>query len=102
MLLVQFYVPLQSARHPGARAADLAQLQQELTREFGGVTAFVSQPAEGLWQPDTEQPVRDSVVLFEVMVENLDRARWAEWRRTLEHRFGQHHLLIRAIECTSL
>jgi hypothetical protein len=36
------------------------------------------------------------------MVDELDRAWWADWRRALEHRFGQEDLLVRAIECTAL
>jgi hypothetical protein len=102
MVLVQFFVPLRSSQQRGASPTDLAQLQQELTGHFGGVTAFVSQPARGLWQPEGDEPIQDSVVLFEVMVDELDRAWWADWRRALEHRFGQEDLLVRAIECTAL
>jgi hypothetical protein len=102
MFLVQLFVPLASRDQPGASPADLEQLQGELTRRFGGVTAFVNQPAAGLWKPNADQVVRDSVVLFEVMVPELDSAWWAGWRNELERRFGQEDLLIRAIECTRL
>src|SRR5688572_25514818 len=99
MFLVQLYIPLASAHQPGARSADLERLQAELTREFGGVTAFVSQPAAGLWKSSPDEVVRDSVVLFEVMVDQLDREWWAAWREDVEHRLGQEDLAIRAIEC---
>jgi hypothetical protein len=102
MFLVQLFVPLASATQPGAKPADLEQLQRELAQQFGGVTAFVSQPAAGLWKPDSDQIIRDSVILLEVMVAELDRAWWARWREQIERRFRQDNLLIRAVECAQL
>lgn len=41
--------------------------------------------------------MHDDVVLFEVMVDPLDRAWWADYRRKLEERFQQDKLLILAL-----
>jgi hypothetical protein len=40
--------------------------------------------------------VRDDVLLFEVMVEAIDRPWWFEYRRELERRFAQDEILLRA------
>lgn len=74
----------------------------ELTHQFGGVTAYQRSPAEGAWKPPGERVVHDDVVLFEVMVETLDRAWWAGYRHTLEERFQQDKLLILAIAVETL
>jgi hypothetical protein len=39
---------------------------------------------------------RDDVVILEVMAEALDRAWWDAYRRTLEARFRQEQILVRA------
>ncbi len=102
MFLVQVFLPIASTGQSGAQPADLERLQKELAVQFGGVTAYVHQPAEGLWRPNSAEVVRDSLVLFEVMVEELDSRWWAKWRREVERRFGQEELLIRALESTRL
>ena len=40
--------------------------------------------------------VRDQVVVYEVMVENLDAAWWGRFRAELEARFAQEELVVRA------
>jgi hypothetical protein len=41
-------------------------------------------------------------VIFEVMVETLDRSWWREYRRQLEQRFDQEVILIRATAIAQL
>ena len=102
MFLVQVFLPVASTNQAGANPADLERLQKELAVQFGGVTSYLHQPAEGLWKPNSAEVVRDSLVLFEVMVVELDPRWWAKWRREVERRFGQEELLIRAHETTRL
>ena len=40
--------------------------------------------------------------MCEVMVESLERAWWAEYRSTLERRFEQRELVVRAFEIEHL
>jgi hypothetical protein len=80
------------------------QVASELTAQFGGLTAHTRAPAQGLWQPEdpaarpdgSSATHHDDIVIFEVMVESLDRAWWASYRRSLEERFGQEEIVIRA------
>jgi hypothetical protein len=75
----------------------LDEVFEELTHKFGGITAYQRSPAEGAWKPPGERVVHDDVVLFEVMVDPLDRKWWAAYRRTLEQRFQQDKLLVLAL-----
>jgi hypothetical protein len=67
----------------------------ELTERFGGVTAFTRSPAQGRWTGGGAER-RDEIVVFEVMVEALDRAWWHDYRRSLEKHFAQIEVVVRA------
>ena len=41
--------------------------------------------------------MRDELVLYEVMVESLDRAWWSGYRSELERRFRQERVVVRAL-----
>jgi hypothetical protein len=71
-------------------------VRQELLDHFGGVTAQLGAPAEGLWR-DEGAVVLDSIVVFETMVSEVDASWWVRYRRKLEERFQQEEVVIRAI-----
>lgn len=79
-----------------------AQVLKELTERFGGATAYDRAPAKGLWKPNPQETVRDTIVVYEVMVESLDAAWWARYRRDLEARLAQQELVVRAMEIRRL
>ncbi|HWI15141.1 MAG TPA: hypothetical protein VNT02_12850 [Burkholderiales bacterium] len=72
------------------------RVRDELAERFGGVTAYVRAPAEGLWKEDARHVARDDVVIYEVMTDALDRAWWAAYRLVLQERFRQEELVVRA------
>ena len=75
---------------------------RELTERFGGMTAYARAPAKGEWKPAPGQTVHDDIVVYEVMVDSLDRAWWAQYRGRLERRFDQEELVVRAHEIERL
>lgn len=95
MHLVQIILPLYSNDGEALDRALFRELREELLDRFGGVTAFTRSAADGLWR-DGSRVQRDEVVLYEVMVEVLDRPWWAAYRQQLEARFGQQELVLRA------
>ena len=99
MHLIAVLLPLyDNGGHPLSREL-FAQVAAELTGAFGGLTAHTRAPAQGLWRPDEHpQPTRDDIVIYEVMVENIDRDWWTNYRTRLEQRFRQEQVLIRAHE----
>jgi hypothetical protein len=40
---------------------------------------------------------RDDIVVFEVMVEKLDRDWWSSYREAFEHRFRQDTIMMRVL-----
>ena len=53
---------------------------------------------EGLWQEKDGATVHDEIVVYEVMVKNLDEGWWSSYRKKLEQRFRQDKLVIQAQE----
>jgi hypothetical protein len=96
MYLVQLLLPVQDEEGRGYPRTLYDDLVKRLTEQFGGVTAYTRAPATGLWEAASGETVRDRVVVYEVMVENLDRAWWAGLREELEAQFAQEELVVRA------
>lgn len=96
MYLVQFMLPLRDNEGAPFPRPAFDQVRDELAGQFGGVTAFLRSPAEGVWKDDGEGLVRDEVVIYEVMTEDLDRPWWRTYRATLASRFRQEEVLVRA------
>ncbi|HYE48105.1 MAG TPA: hypothetical protein VEB20_00830 [Azospirillaceae bacterium] len=95
MHLVQILLPLyDNDGRPQPRDA-FARVRTELAERYDGLTAYTRAPAEGLWRSEGET-ARDDVVLFEVMVPELDAAWWRAYGRDLAARFRQEVVLIRA------
>jgi hypothetical protein len=95
--LVQILVPLEPLGTGAERRAHLKRLADELTAAFGGLTAYVHAPAEGLWEERPGRTVQEKVVVYEVMAPTLDEDWWATYRAELERRFAQERVLIRAL-----
>jgi hypothetical protein len=92
-LLVQILLPMATSAND-KRGFD--KVLQQLTAEFGGATAFLNSPAQGIWD-DGGQLDEDRIVTVEVMVDDLDEAWWRHYRLALEAEFRQKEIVIRAI-----
>jgi len=95
MYLVQLLLPLYDSGGRPVAHERFAQVRDELTERYGGVTAYLRSPAQGTWKVG-EAVDRDEVVMCEVMVQELDRAWWSTYRKVLEERFDQQELVVRA------
>ena len=94
--LVQILLPL--ANNDGQPFGDevFANTRAELTERFGGLTAHLRAPARGLWKAGDGDLSRDDIVILEVMTESLDTGWWRTYRSTLEARFQQDVIVVRA------
>ena len=102
MYLVQILLPLYDNDGHAFEPADYLKLRSELADHFGGVTAYTRAPARGVWKDDSGETTRDDIVIFEVMTEDLDRAWWSAFRKEMERRFRQEHVIVRALTSTLL
>jgi hypothetical protein len=94
--LVQILLPLYDPQGERFPRELYGRVKDELTEKFGGLTAYARAPAEGLWEAPHGGTQRDDIVVYEVMAEELDASWWEDYRRTLEERFRQRELVVRA------
>jgi hypothetical protein len=102
MHLVQFILPLRDNGGTPFPRTSFNEVRDELAARFGGVTAYLRAPAEGVWKEGDQQLVHDEVVIFEVMTDPLDRPWWRAYRAALEAHFRQQEVLVRATEIERL
>lgn len=95
MHLVQLLLPLRDHDGKPFPRSTYRRVRETLTERFGGLTAYTRAPAEGLWDGGDDVE-RDDIVVYEVMVADLDRAWWADFRAGLERDFDQDELVVRA------
>ena len=101
MHLVQILLPLFAPDGQRLDRGHFDAVRRELVDRFGGLTAYSRAPADGLWEQG-EQVVRDDLVVYEVMVDALDRSWWAQYRGELERRFRQQEIVVRSLAAERL
>lgn len=97
MYLVQILLPLYTNERQLFPDVAYEHVRETLTERFGGVTAYQRSPALGHWKQTEAVTIRDDIVVFEVMLETLDRMWWLEYREHLRETFTQDKLIIRAL-----
>lgn len=97
MFLIQILLPLYDNHQQPLPQTEFAAVRKELTERFGGLTAYIRSPATGLWKESSETTVRDEIVIYEVMVEQVDKNWWRFYRQDLSVRFRQEQLVIRSM-----
>jgi hypothetical protein len=99
--LVQILLPLYDNDGAPLPRAAFQSVRDELTRRFGGLTAYTRAPAEGVGT-ESGGTTRDDIVVFEVMTDALEHEWWRDYRRMLERRFRQDTAVVRATTATLL
>lgn len=95
--LVQILLPLRKRDGSDVPAAWFAEVRDELTQRFGGVTAYSRSPATGLWKNTAAEVEREQVIMVEVVVDAFNRDWWTRYRDRLAQRFDQEEIHARAI-----
>jgi len=98
MYMTQLLLPLWSNGGERFPYHLFEQVRDELVDKFGGLTAYTRTPARGLWQEKDSATVHDDIIVYEVMVKDLDKDWWSSYRKKLEQRFSQDKLVVRAQE----
>lgn len=95
MYLIQILLPTRDKRGEAFGKDLFVDVRNDLATHFGGVTAYTRAPATGIWQDDGEI-IKDDVVIFEVMVDRLEREFWRLYRLELQELFQQDLIVMRA------
>ena len=96
MYLIQLLLPLFDNDGQSVPRDRFETVHRELAETFGGLTVYSRAPAEGTWRDDSARKVQDELLLFEVMVQQIDRNWWRDYRHRLEVRFRQQEILVRS------
>jgi hypothetical protein len=94
MNLIQILIPTYDNDGKPFSHEIYAAIGDELVARFSGLTAYTRAPAQGYWTSG-DQTARDEIVVFEVMVEQLDESWWSQYRHQLEGRLRQESVVIR-------
>jgi len=97
MHLVQILLPVFGNQGEDVLRQAYPGIREELVARFGGLTAFLESPAEGLWKEGDRHTGRDDIVMVEVMVETAEREWWEEYRQRLQELLRQESIVIRAV-----
>jgi hypothetical protein len=100
--LVQLLLPVADNEGRAFAPEVYADLRRTLVERFGGATAYVRSPAEGLWAPRAGEVNRDRIVLVEVMDTDYDPGWWRACRATLERVLRQQAVVVRALPMEQL
>jgi len=96
MHLVQCFLPLYDNEKNKFPQSMYEAVCRTLRDRFGGLTGYTRAPASGLWKDHDAGATHDDLIIYEVMAESLDIEWWRNYRRELESRFRQEHIVIRA------
>ncbi|RRW43738.1 hypothetical protein EGJ52_14095 [Pseudomonas luteola] len=96
MYLIQLLLPLYDNDGHDLPKALFGEVRNELVEKFGGLTAFSQAPVKGLWQEDESHTIQDELIIYEVMTDALEQGWWQQYRASLETRFRQEAVVVRA------
>ncbi len=97
MQLIQIFLPLYDNNKQRFDRSLYDDLRTQLKDQFGGVTFYRYTPAEGVWKDETGKTNFDELIIAEVMIANINKEWWQQFKKLLEEIFKQEEILIRSI-----
>ena len=97
MQLVQIFLPLYDNNKQLFAKSLYDDLRNKLKDRFGGITFYRNTPAEGLWKDEAGKTNYDELIIAEVMVKDLDKEWWKQFKRNLTQIFRQDEILITCV-----
>ena len=98
MKLIQIFIPLydvEGNQFPGSIYESIKQL---LTSKFDGLTIYQRSPAIGLWKENNHKTIKDDIIIYEIITEDVDKDFWLEFKKDKQEQLKQEELLIRSFE----
>ena len=98
MVLIQMLLPATTSGLEADADRRVRQTRHELVEIFGGITAYLQTPAQGVWTSPEGEREHDAVVMVEIVTERFDRTWWQQYAATLATRFQQETIHVRAVK----
>jgi hypothetical protein len=97
MVLIQLLLPVTTATSDPDADERVRQTRRELVDAFGGITAYLRTPAQGVWTSPQGDRESDAVVMVEIVTGHFDRTWWQPYAAALAARFDQEVIHVRAL-----
>ena len=97
MQLVQIFLPLYNNDKQEFDTSLYDDLRTLLKDQFGGATFYRNAPVEGLWRDENGTTNYDELIIVEVMLADVNKEWWQQFKQLLEQIFNQEEILMRFI-----
>ena len=97
MTLIQLLLPAVDGEQR-VETERLTRTRHELVDRFGGITAYLRAPAQGVWTSSEGHREQDHMIMVEIVTKTLDRTWWRQYTAELARRFEQEVIHVRALQ----
>lgn len=94
--LIQLFLPLADNQGKLFPPAYFNAVKQQLTQKFSGLSVYENSPVNGSWK-DKAEVKKDSLLVYEVMSDEIDAAFWEKYKTRLQKQFKQESIVIRCL-----
>ncbi len=77
-------------------------LRDALAIKFGGITIYSRSPVKGLWKESGSSLVADEMIIYEIMMQDVDLAYWKAQKLRLQKLLHQDEIMMRYHEVTTI
>ena len=93
--LIQVLLPLHDSEGIALPPKLFKAVKDQLLEKFGAINSYVPVPAEGWWKESANTVVNDQLIIYEVMVADIDKNWWKKYKKELKLQFAQNDIVIR-------
>jgi len=92
--LIQIFLPVRDEDGKDFSKRLWKNLNDKLTKTFGGLTIYSRAPATGLWNDGEGNRVKDEMIVYEVLTDIIDESYWKSLKDELQRKLRQEEILI--------
>ncbi|MHA4896281.1 inorganic diphosphatase [Pedobacter sp. PWIIR3] len=100
--LIQLQVPVYDVEGKRFPKRHFTQLHQQLTDKFGGLTVYSRSIANGFGNQDEGPTVKEKILVYEVMAENVELDFWKKLKASLMKKFEQDDLMMSSVKVSRI
>lgn len=97
--LIELFLPVYNQHGSPFPQKHYAAVRKKLQEKFGAVMSYSRIPVTDAGSTIDRLPVRDQLIVFEIMAATLDTAYWSKYKTSLKKTFDREEILIR---CTTI
>jgi inorganic pyrophosphatase len=95
--LIQLFLPIENEAGKPFPDKYFSAVKQQLTSKFDGLSIYENAPVSGRWKDDKAETIKDRLLIFEVMADELEIPYWEKYKQDLQKQFKQESIVIRCL-----